>query len=90
MAVDVDPSGGETIRLAGRRDLPGWVAGASVRTRLVVVLLSIVMFIGCVTWGMLSGLSSTGSERGATPSPVLAAQNAPEPDPVETPTEASC
>jgi hypothetical protein len=88
MAMDGEPSDGEINRLAGLRDLPGWAAGASMRTRLVVVLLSIVMFIGCVTWGLLSGPRSAGSDGGTVPSPVIAARNAPEPDPVETPTEA--
>ena len=91
MAMDVEPSSGEIIRLAGRRDLPRWVAGASARTRLVVVLLSIVIvvFIGCVTWGILSGPSDAGNERATAPSPVIVAQNAPQSDPVETLTEAT-
>jgi hypothetical protein len=88
MAMDGKPSDGEITRLAGRGDLPGWAAGASVRTRLVVVLLSIVMFVGCATWGWLSGPRSAASDRGTVASPVMAAQHATKPDPVETPTEA--
>jgi hypothetical protein len=88
MATGGEPSDGEITRLAGRGDLPGWAAGASVRTRLVVVLLSIVMFVGCATWGWLSGPRSAASDRGTVASPVMAAHNATKPDPVETPTEA--
>lgn len=85
MAVDIEPSRGEMIRSMGRHSK--WAALASVRTSLVV--LPVVMFTGFVTWGMLSGPSDAGSERGRAPSAVMVAQNASPPDPVNTPTEAT-
>jgi hypothetical protein len=85
MAMDVEPSRGETIRLVGRH--PKWAALASVRTNLVV--LAVVMFIGFVTWGLISGPSDAESERGKASSAVMVAQDASPPDPVSTPTEAT-
>ncbi len=82
MATQFEPSRGEMIRLRGR-DHPKWAALANVRTCLV--LFPVVMFIGLVTWGMLSGPSDAGSERGTVRSSVMVAQNAPQPDPVGTP-----
>jgi hypothetical protein len=97
MAMDVEPSRGETIRLIGRRskwanpakwaDPAKWAALASVRTNLVV--LAVVMFIGFVAWGLISGPSDAESERGKASSAVMVAQNASPPDPVNTPTEAT-
>ena len=87
MAMDVEPSRGEIVRPVGLGDLPKWAARVSMRTH--VVLLSIVMFIGIVTWGVLSGPSDAGSKRGTAPSPVMVAENAPQPDPVETPIQAT-
>jgi hypothetical protein len=87
MAMDIEPSRGEIIRLLHRSDGPKGVARAGVRTNLVVV--PIVMFIGFVTWHLLSGPSDAASERGVRPSPVIVAQNAPPPDPVNRPTEAA-
>jgi hypothetical protein len=85
MAMDIEPSRGEMIQLMDRH--PRWSALASVRTNLV--LLSGLMFIGFVTWGMLSGPSDARSERDTAPSAVMVAQNASPPDPVNTPTEAT-
>ena len=82
MAIDVDPSRGEMIRLSGRP--PKWAALASVRTNLV--LLAVVMFVGFLTWGMLSGPSDAESDRSTAPSAVMLAQNASLSDPVSTPT----
>ena len=87
MAMDVEPSRGEIFCLVRRSDGPKLAARASLRTNLVV--LSIVMFIGFVTWDMLSGPSDARSERGVTPSPVIVAQNAPPLDAVNRPTEAA-
>jgi hypothetical protein len=89
MAMDVEPSPGEgeIVRLGGLADLPKWAARVSMRTH--VVLLSVVMFIGIVTWGAVSGPSDAGGERATAPSPVIVAQNEPQPDPVETPIQAT-
>lgn len=86
MATQFEPSCGEMIRLMGR-DHPKWVALANVRTCLA--LFAFVMFIGFVTWGMLSGPSDARSERGTVPSTEMVAQNAPQSDPVGTPTPAT-
>ena len=87
MAMDVEPSCAEMIRPVGRSDRPKWAAFANLRTNLVV--LSIVVFIGFVTWGMLSGPSGARSERTTAPSAVMVAQNASTPDPINTPTRAT-
>jgi len=97
MAMGVEPSRGETIRLVGRRsnwaslakwaNPAKWAALASVRADLV--LLAIVMLVGFATWGMLSGSSDAEGERDTAPLAVLAAQNASPSDPVNTPTEAT-
>jgi hypothetical protein len=83
--MDVEPPGGKMIRLIGR--VPRWAAIASVRTNLV--LLAVVVFIGFVTWGMLSGPSGARSERRTAPSAVVVAQNASTPDPINTPIQAT-
>jgi hypothetical protein len=85
MAMNVEPSRGEIIRLVHRSDGRKAASRAGARTNLV--LLSMVMFIGFMTWDVLSGRSDAGSERKATPSLVMVAQNAPQSDPVKTPTE---
>jgi hypothetical protein len=89
MAMDGEPSRGDTkiVRLVGRDGLPKWGAGASIK--ICLVLLSIVIFIGFVTWGMRSGPSDAGSERGTALSPVKVAQNASQPDPAGTLTPAT-
>lgn len=97
MAMDVEPSRGETIRLMGRHskwanpakraDLAKWAVLASVGTDLV--LLAIVMLIGFATWGMLSGSSDAEGERDTVPLAVMAAQHASPSDPVSRPTGAT-
>jgi hypothetical protein len=86
MAMDGEPSRSDTkiIRLVGRDGLPKWGAGASIRASLV--LLSIVIFIGFVTWGTRSRPSDAGS--GAAPLPAKVTQNASQPDPAGTLTQA--
>jgi hypothetical protein len=89
MAMDVEPSRGRMIRLTGGRSKwanpAKWANLASVRTNLL--LLTVVMFIGFATWGMLSGPSGARSEHGTAPSGAMVAQNASPHDPINTPTE---
>ncbi len=87
MATEFEPSRSEMTRLTGRSDRRKWATLANARTGLVVF--TVVMFIGFVTWGMLSGPSDAESERGTVPSSVMVAENPPQSDPVGTPTQAT-
>jgi hypothetical protein len=87
MAMDVEPSRGEMSWLTGRSNHSGRAALASISIKFV--LLPVVMIVGFATWKLLSGPSDAESQRAPVSSPVTLAQNAPQPDPVITPTQAT-
>jgi hypothetical protein len=87
MAMDVEPSRGEMSWLTGRSDHPGRAALASMSIKLV--LLPVVTIVGFVTWELLSGPSDAESRRASVSSAVTLAPNAPQPDPVSPPTQAT-
>jgi hypothetical protein len=93
MSSDVKPSRGEMTGLTGRRGCPSKTAPSkaalgNVRFRLVVLPV-VVVAVGFLTWGMLSGPSDAESQSAPAASPVTAAQPPSRFDPAMSPTDAT-
>jgi hypothetical protein len=85
MATEFEPSRGDMMGPTGAPQK--WASLANVRTGLV--LFAGVILIGFVTWGVFPRSTDAGSDHRTAASVAMAVQNAPQPEPAGTPTEAA-